>query len=94
MKNSGFHANLPIGSPSSVSTTMASNTTNRPISRQQDAQHEREVAGAHAGASPIAVVGGAPRERDADAMNISPDQKSFWLLIFMLSPERNGTAGF
>jgi hypothetical protein len=83
MKPSGFQAQEPILSPSSVSTTSASKTMKHADHGQQDAQHQREVARAHAGAVADGVVGGAPGEGDAHAVNISPATKSFWLLILM-----------
>ena len=61
-KNSGFQAHLPILSPSAVSTTSAWNMITAPRMRQQDAQHQREVAGPHAGAVADVVGGGADRE--------------------------------
>jgi hypothetical protein len=54
-----------------------------PEDGQQDAQQQGKVPRAHAGALTDLVVGGAPRQRRPPRhMNMTPEKKSFWLLIF------------
>ena len=89
MKPSGFQAHLPIGSPSSVSTTSASKMMNSAQGGQQDAQHQREVARPHAGALADVVGGGAPGEGDADDHEHEAGEKVLLTLDFhVLSPRK------
>ena len=57
---------------------------------QQDAQHQREVAGAHAGALADVVGGGAPRRRRPRRHEHDPGKEVFLTLDFhVLSPRKN-----
>ena len=94
MKPSGFQAQAPIFSPSSVSTTSASKMMNSAEHRQQDAQHQREVARAPCGRPRRWCSWWRPaRRRCRTTVNISPAKKSFWLLILMRCPSGGSRAG-
>jgi hypothetical protein len=68
MMTSGFHAMWPMGSPPSVSMVRDSNS----VSRQEDAETEREVCGPGTSGRTEGVVQRTPRKADTDHQEHQP----------------------